>query len=292
MELRQLKYFLKAKELLNFTEAAHSLHISQSTLSQQIKSLEDELKIPLFNRIGKHITITEAGELFSVYALQSVNKAKDGFHLLNDLNNLNVGKIKIGVTYALRHVLSQGLIEFARQYPKIQFEIVFATSNELLAKLEDFELDVVLTFRETPSENHFKHEILFTSQMTLVMSAGSELNKRKTVSLKEIAELPLALPAKGYSTAQFINEAFSKNGHKPDIAIEINDIPTLLELVKTGSWYTVLTQTTVENEKDLRAVPIKGKNMLRTAMIISLREVYEKKAVKSFLNILAAISSK
>ncbi|MFC6999940.1 LysR family transcriptional regulator [Rufibacter roseus] len=58
MELRQLRYFLKAKELLNFTEAAHSLHISQSTLSQQIKQLEEELNIPLFNRIGKRITLT------------------------------------------------------------------------------------------------------------------------------------------------------------------------------------------------------------------------------------------
>jgi LysR family cyn operon transcriptional activator len=53
MELRQLKYFLKAKELLNFTEAAAALNISQSTLSQQIKQLEDELSVPLFNRIGK-----------------------------------------------------------------------------------------------------------------------------------------------------------------------------------------------------------------------------------------------
>jgi LysR family cyn operon transcriptional activator len=60
MELRQLKYFLKAKELLNFTEAAEQLNISQSTLSQQIKQLEDELDIPLFNRIGKRVTLTEA----------------------------------------------------------------------------------------------------------------------------------------------------------------------------------------------------------------------------------------
>ena len=65
MELRQLKYFLKAKELLNFTDAAKALNISQSTLSQQIKQLEDELNVPLFTRIGKRITLTEAVDLFS-----------------------------------------------------------------------------------------------------------------------------------------------------------------------------------------------------------------------------------
>lgn len=57
MELRQLKYFLKAKELLNFTDAAKALNISQSTLSQQIKQLEDELNVPLFNRIGKELRL-------------------------------------------------------------------------------------------------------------------------------------------------------------------------------------------------------------------------------------------
>jgi LysR family cyn operon transcriptional activator len=70
MELRQLKYFLKAKELLNFTEAAEQLNISQSTLSQQIKQLEDELDIPLFNRIGKRVTLTEAGALFADFAFK------------------------------------------------------------------------------------------------------------------------------------------------------------------------------------------------------------------------------
>lgn len=113
MELRQLKYFLKAKELLNFTEAASALFISQSTLSQQIKQLEDELQVPLFNRIGKRITLTEAGDLFSVYAQQSVNKATDGFELLKDLNNLETGKVAIGVTYALRHVVTKALIVFS-----------------------------------------------------------------------------------------------------------------------------------------------------------------------------------
>lgn len=67
MELRQIRYFLKAKELLNFTEAANQLYISQSTLSQQIRPLEEELGIPLFNRIGKRIVLTEAGNIFSGY---------------------------------------------------------------------------------------------------------------------------------------------------------------------------------------------------------------------------------
>lgn len=286
MELRQLKYFLKAKELLNFTEAASALHISQSTLSQQIKQLEDELQVLLFNRIGKRITLTEAGDLFAVYAQQSVNKALDGRELLKDLNNLETGKVAIGVTYALRHVVTKALILFSSEFPKIQFEIVFGTSQELMQKLNHFQLDVILTFEEIASEAHFKYLELFTSPMALVTSSETSLKNKKTISLEEISTLPLAMPAGGFSTTQFISRAFKKNNLNPKVTIEINDIPTLLELIKTGKWHTILTKTTIENENDLHAIPIKGENMTRTAMLISLKEVYEKKAVTAFLKIL------
>lgn len=289
MELRQLRYFLKAKELLNFTEAANNLNISQSTLSQQIKQLEDELQILLFNRIGKRITLTEAGELFSVYALQSISKANEGLQLLKDLNNLATGKIAIGVTYALRDIVTQTVIQFNDQYPKIEFEIVFGTSKELIEKLNHFELDVILTFEEIITENHFKYQALFTSPMTLVTSTTSDLKNKKSISLKEAGTLSLALPAKGYSTTQFINDAFTKNNLYPKVAIEINDIPTLLELVKSGKWYTILTQTTIKNEKGISCIPIEGQHMTRTAMIISIKEVYEKKAVKVFIAILKSL---
>jgi LysR family cyn operon transcriptional activator len=289
MELRQLKYFLKAKELLNFTEAANSLHISQSTLSQQIKQLEDELNVPLFNRIGKRITLSEAGELFAEYASQSVNRANDGLLLLKDLNNLNTGTIFIGVTYALRNLLTQALILFAKQFPKINVQIVFGTSDEIIKKLNQFELDFILTFNEKTTEQHFKYQILFSSPMTLVVSKKSHLFGKTFITLKEITQLPLALPARGYSTSQFINKAFKENNLKPKISFEINDIPTLLDLVKTGNWHTILTQTSV-NEKDLLTIPIKGKNMTRTAMVISLKDAYEKKAVKKFYELLTKIN--
>ncbi|AXB57337.1 LysR family transcriptional regulator [Flavobacterium fluviale] len=286
MELRQLKYFLKAKELLNFTEAAAQMNISQSTLSQQIKQLEEELRQPLFNRIGKRIILTEAGSLFAGFAQQSVKKANDGLQLLNDLNDLSDGKISIGVTYALRNVLAQAVISFSQQYPKIKFQIVFGTSRELIEKLNRFELDFVLTFEDNGEGGHFNYKKLFTSPMTLVTAADSDLKSKVSITLEEIVKLSLALPSSGYNTTQFINEAFSKKNLKPVIGIEINDIPTLLEIVKTGRWHTILTQTTVKKEPGLSAIPIEGKDMIRTAVIISIKEAYEKKSVTTFLEML------
>lgn len=288
MELRQLKYFIKAKELLNFTEAAKTLNISQSTLSQQIKQLEEELDILLFNRIGKRIILTEAGEMFSEYALQSINKANQGLLLLKDLNNLNTGKITIGVIYSMRIPFAKALIQFAKEYPNIKIQVVFGTTKDLLEKLELHHFDFVLTFYEETKRPDFKYQTLLSSNMVLVTAKKSSLANKKSISLKLVAGLPLALPFSGYSTIQFFVESFSQKKLNPNICMEINDIPTLFEIVKTGYWHTILSETSV-NDPHVVGIPIEGKNMRRTIMIISLKEAYEKKAVKKFYEILTKI---
>ncbi len=288
MELRQIKYFLKAKELLNFTEAAKILNISQSTLSQQIKQLENELNVPLFNRIGKRIILTEAGEMFSEYALQSLNKANEGLLLLKDLNNINTGKITIGVIYSMRILFVEALIKFAEQYPNIKIQVVFGTTKDLLEKLNTHHFDFVLTFHEKAKHPYLKYQTLLTSNMVLVTAKKSWLANKRSISLKEVAKLPLALPFSGYSTIQFFVDSFNQKNLNPNICMEINDIPTLFEIVKTGHWHTILSKTSV-NDPNVVGIPIEGKNMRRTIMIISLKEAYEKKAVKKFCELLKGI---
>ena len=291
MELRQLKYFLKAKELLNFTEAASELNISQSTLSQQIKQLEDELHVLLFNRIGKRITLTEAGEVFGEYAAQSINRANDGLLVLQDLKNLNKGKITIGVIYSMRILFARTLIEFAKQYPNIKIQAVFGTTKDLLEKLNANEFDFILTFHENLKEPHLKCQALLKANMVLVTARKSSLAQKSSISLDEVAQLPLALPFSGYSTIHFFVKSFSQKNLEPNICMEINDIPTLFEIVKTGHWHTILSDTSV-NDPEVVGIPIDGKNMKRTMMIISLKEAYEKKAVKKFYELLTSMHTK
>jgi LysR family cyn operon transcriptional activator len=286
MELRQLKYFLKAKELLNFTEAAAALNISQSTLSQQIKQLEDELSVPLFNRIGKRIALTEAGNLFSEYALQSINRANEGLLLLQDLKNLNTGKITIGVIYSMRIIFAKTLIQFASQYPNIKIQVVFGTTKDLLERLNLHHFDFILTFHEELREPHLKYQTLLKANMVLVTAKNSSMSQKANISLQEVAGLPLALPFSGNNSIQFFEESFGQKNLVPNICMEINDIPTLFEIVKTGHWHTILSDTSV-NDPDVVGIPIDGKNMRRTIMIISLKEAYEKKAVKKLFEMLS-----
>jgi len=288
MELRQLKYFIKAKELLNFTAAAEALNISQSTLSQQIKQLEIELDTPLFNRIGKRITLTEAGDLFYSYALQTVNKANSGLTLLKDLGELKTGDLSIGVTYGLRHLLTPALIAFLSDYPGITVKVYFGTSEELHDKLIGLHLDLVLAFEEIVADENLTYTLLFESPLCLVAALNSPLADKKEIDLTEISQLPIVLPAAGYSTRKFVGDIFAKHNIQPKISAEINDIPTLLDLVKSGKWYTILAKTTVAIDKELAIIPINKINMTRRAMIITHQDAYQKKAARYFLERLTA----
>lgn len=282
MELRQLKYFIRSAELQNFTEAAHALYISQSTLSQQIKQLEDELGMPLFDRIGKRVRLTEAGSKFLPYARQTILDADSGRLVINDLKGLKTGELRIGVTYGLSSLLTPVLVQFSAKYPDVKIMVEFGTSQELLDKLRSARVDFLLSFLELQDNELFISQRLYDSHLTLVAHVSNEISNKKAVSMKDLQDIPLVLPAKGFHTRQFLNEALANNNIKPNIKMELNDINTLLQLVETGNWCTIMTVAAVKARKTLKTIPIKGLNIISQASITWPKDSYRKKSVLIF----------
>ncbi|MCE7040386.1 LysR substrate-binding domain-containing protein [Dyadobacter sp. CY312] len=290
MELRQLKYFIKAAERSNFTEAAYLLNISQSTLSQQIKQLEDELGIPLFDRIAKRVFLTEAGRLFLPHAMQTVRKSEDGREMIAELNDIQAGSLTIGVTYGLSPLLAQALIRFSEIYPKIKITIEFGTSAELLRLIAESRLDFALSFVPViPSANHVSYP-LFKSVLSLIVHKDHSFASYRNVSLSQLTNLPLVLPVKGYSIRSFLDKVLTEADIIPDVTIEINDIDMLLKLADTGKWCTVLMKTSLFNYPSLVAVPFVGEGMERQATITWPVDVYRKKSAKIFAGFLEVMN--
>ena len=286
MELRQLKYFIKAAERSNFTEAAALLNISQSTLSQQIKQLEDELGVPLFDRIAKRVMLTEAGKLFLPHAIQTVRKSEDGREMIKELNNIQTGSLTIGATYGLSSLLTQTLIRFSEKYPKIKISIEFGTSDELLKMITESKLDFALSFIPVRHTKTYVTYPLFKSILSLIVHRDHPSATHQNTSVAQLADMPLVLPVKGYSIRAFLDKAFSEVNIIPDIAMEINDIDMLLKLVDTGKWCTVLMKTSLFNYPSLVAVPILGEEMERQATITWPVDVYRKKSAIEFAELL------
>lgn len=288
MELRQLRYFDKAAELLNFTEAAHTLFISQSTLSQQIKQLEDELGVLLFDRVGKHIVLTEAGASFLPYARKTIYDSENGKQIISDLQGLQTGTLNIGVTYSLSSLLTKALILFSKQYPQIHVEIIFATSEELVDKLNDNKVDFILSLESDNIDRSFEVMPLFESNLHLVVHKSHSQANLKSITLDELGSLSFILPSKGFITRRLLDGVFKKKRLCPFINIELNDVHSILHLVNTGHWITIVSLASIKDQPELVAIPIDTEEDLSThASLFWPRGAYRKKSALAFAEILA-----
>lgn len=169
MELRQLRYFVRAPELLNFTQAAEDLYIPQSTLSHQIKELENSLSVLLFDRIGKRVKLTEAGEMMLGYARKTIHQAEEARQVLKDLNNVKTGKVIIGATYGLTKLLIQSITAFNQEFPDIEIQIEFGSTSDLLQKLHTYQIDCMLSFMPAKKDPQLIVNQLFTAHLSLIV---------------------------------------------------------------------------------------------------------------------------
>ncbi|PJJ80013.1 LysR substrate-binding domain-containing protein [Mucilaginibacter auburnensis] len=290
MELRQLKYFIKAAELENFTEASAASFITQSTLSQQIKQLEDELGIPLFHRIAKRVRLTEAGKMFLPYAIKTLKDANDGKDILKDLMDLNTGTLTIGVTYGLTNLLTQAIAKFSEDHPNIKFDIVFGTTQDLLEKLDRNSIEMMLSFSQEEKNGSYKTEKLFSSSLALIVHQNHALSPKKELSLKHLENVSLILPSVGFSIRNYLDELLSRQNIKPDMLMEINDINMILQLVGAGKLATVLMASSIFNYPQLKAIKITGNGMTRQATIKWPAEAYRKKSARLLAQLLTDFS--
>jgi LysR family cyn operon transcriptional activator len=286
MEIRQINYFIKAAEMLHFTEAAAACFVTQSTLSQQVKQLEDELGMLLFDRVGKHVRLTEAGNVFLTHARQIVLDVKKSKQAILELNNLVIGDLKIGVTYAFSSMLLPALAPFSSQYPGIKIVVEYGTAGELEHKLKQAELDVILAFHDhTDNDNvSLEMEDLFSSRIMMAVSKRHPLARLQKISLVDLARVELILPSKGFSSRDLLDELFRKKGLSPLIKIEMNDVHSLLSMVDEGNWATIINEKAIITWEDLVAVPISGKEYYKQAFILWQKGVYRKKSATLFVN--------
>lgn len=286
MEIRQINYFIKAAELLHFTEAAAACFVTQSTLSQQIKQLEEELGMLLFDRIGKHVHLTEAGAVFLDHARQIMLDVKKSKQAIFELNNLVIGDLRIGVTSAFSSVLLPALAPFSSKYPGVKIVVEYGTAAELEQKLKQSELDVLLAFHEQTESDYTSLEMehLFSSRIMMVVSKRHPLAGLKKISLANLAKVALCLPSKGFSSRDLLDELFRKAKLSPVIKIELNNIHSLLSLVDEGSWATILNEKALITWENLVAIPIAGKEYYKQAFILWQKGGYRKKSATLFVD--------
>ena len=285
MELRQLRYFAKAAETLSFSHAANCLNIAQSSLSQQIKQLEDELGTKLFIRDSRSFQLTEAGEVMLPFALRTIHDAEACADRIRDLRNMLTGTLNIGVTHSFSPILTESLIAFIKLYPKIKVNIVYKQMNELMELLSNHELDFVLAFKPLQPLPHVESHILFQNTLSAIVRTNHPLASKDKVAISELANYDLALPSKGLQARNAFDNIVS-DYEQFKIRIELNNVNTLLKLVRQTNLVTVLAEDTIYGVGDVKAVPINVPDNQMSGCVHILKETYRKKSMQEFVRIL------
>lgn len=287
MELRQLKYFVKVAETLNFSEASKALFITKSTLSQQIRQLEELVGAQLFERDKHAVCLTEAGEELLPYARRTLSAAEDCFERIYELQNLLRGTLNIGVTYSFSPILTETLLEFAKAYPQVKQNIHYKPMAELMQMLERNELDFVLAFKPSARYDNIESHVLFGNHLAAIVRNGHPLANKDKVTLADLELYDIALPAKGLQARNAFDGIQLGYFSKFKVRIELNEVNILLKLVKQSELVTILSEATTYNEEGVKAIPIDFPDNEMEGCVHLRRDVYRKQSVLVFIRMLS-----
>ena len=286
MELRQLKYFVKIAETLSFSKASKQLFITQSTLSQQIHQLEQELNTPLFQRNTHGVKMTEAGNELLPYAIRTLHAAETCIDRMQDLQQLLTGTLNIGVTYSFSPILTETLLTFMNRYPKVKLNIFYKPMTDLMDMLRESDLDCVLAFKPSIRYEGIESHILFDNHLAAIVNKEHTLAKRKSVTLADLEHFDIALPATGLQARSAFDKLQSRYFNHLKIRIELNEVNILLKLIKQSQLVTILSEATIHNEQGVVAIPINQEGNEMEGCVHMLSNAYRKHSMQEFIRML------
>ena len=247
--------------------------------------MEDELGTQLFIRDSHSFQLTEAGETMLPLALRTIHDAEACADRIHDLRKLLVGTLNIGVTHSFSPILTESVISFMKMYPKIKVNIVYKQMNELMGLLSNRELDFVLAFKPIQPLPNVESHILFQNTLSAIVGKSHPLASKDKVSISELEKYDLALPSKGLQARNAFDNIVS-DYDKFKVRIELNDVNTLLKLVRQARLVTVLAEDSIYSACDVKAVPIDVPDNQMSGCVHILKETYRKHSMQEFVRIL------
>ncbi|MCR5088629.1 MAG: LysR family transcriptional regulator [Oscillospiraceae bacterium] len=246
MEIRNLKAFLKVASIQNFTQAAKELGYSQSNISAQIAQLEQEIGAPLFNRIGRQVSLTQFGEELLPYAQDICSTAVKLENLMKSENSLG-GTIRIGLTDSIADLIREdAFLAYHNRFPRVQAEISLDTAEMLLERLRRGELDAACVITEPLISLEWNIQSEYLTPIVAVSNPALPITEKQSVTLKELSGQKLVLMERNapYSI-QFERELAIRHLEcKP--VFRLQSTAASLRMVEKGEFVAVLPYYAVQ----------------------------------------------
>lgn len=285
LELRHLRYLLAVAENGTFTRAAEELHLSQPTLSQQIKQLERMLGAQLLDRTGRTVRLTDAGEAYVHHARRALRDLAAAERAVHDVRDLTRGHLRLAVTPTFTAYLTGPLAaELHSRHPGITLTLREMTQDRIEAGLLADEIDLGIAFAGTHLPGITATE-LFTEALTLVTSARHPAGDHRALPVEELARMQLALLTGDFATRTHIDDYFARHGISPRTAVEANSIQALIAIVRRTTLATVLPDAIAQDHPHLTRTPLDPPLPVRTVALLTRADAYRSAAARAFTDL-------
>jgi DNA-binding transcriptional LysR family regulator len=272
MNLRHLVSFVAVAESLNFSRAAEELHVAQPAVSQQIRALETELGVELFDRIGKRVTLTEAGRALLPHARQILGLVTQAENEVRERDQLKRGKTSLGAPPTVStHLLPEKLLHFKQLWPGLEVTLREAGTQTLLSLIEDGKLDLAIISTDILPESVEHTPFLEEHYLLAVSPRHPFLGKRQTVKLADLSNEPFILFPEGYKLREVTLAACRHAGFEPKVALDGGAMQSALEFVGSGLGVALVPELALTESHNIHAVKISDQNLTRELGLVWLR---------------------
>lgn len=269
MNLRALMYFDEVARTGSMRSAAENLNVAATAVSRQIENLEEHFCAQLVERNNRGIRLTAAGRLLAERAGKTLRELDHVQQLIEDLQGLESGKVVLCANGAIvANVIAPVLAEFSLQHPKLRFEVMVTSAREAIQSLEGGVADIAVTLFAPSSSGvtlRSQSEILYD----VIVNPSEPVAQAKDISLRQLTDLPLALPDRGFAARQAIESIFAAAKLELDPVFVSSSLDMLKELVLRGAAVTLLPALSIHREIEagmLRAVPVADGMAVQTSV--------------------------
>lgn len=258
MELRQLEYFIVLCQELHFTRAAEKLRIAQPSLSQQIRLLEHEVGMPLFDRIGKKNILTDAGKTLLHHSYNVFHEISQARAAISELQGLERGTLKIGsLLTVVNYLLPPTIIGFHNTYPNVELSVQGLRTGDIYKGLLQNELDLGIVF--LPIEHEDLEAIpIYEENLALAVSINHPFAHKEFVTLQILNDTPSILLPENYFLRQVVNEQCRSMNFTPKPVLEMTTMESIIQMVSKGVGVTILPKAYLDyiDNPQIKTIPI------------------------------------
>jgi len=287
MDYDQLASFLEVAKLQSFSRAGEKLYRTQPAISAQVRLLEQECGEKLFDRSGKKVQLTPAGEILLTYAEKLMALDKEALQAIAELNQTPRGKLYIGANEATcLYVLPRTFARFKQLYPLVQVSIYRNFSHKILQKVQEGAVDVgIVTLPHTT--NNLEVIPVSRDEVQVTTPKNHPLAKHRSVTPEDVSQYPLILPKTGH-TRVVIDRLLRPFRDHLQISMELASVELIKKFVGAGLGISLISKAYAQQEVAagvLKLIPLEGEKIYRELGLVYRRDRYLSLPAKIFIEV-------